>query len=147
MRRSAMSQKLVEYFNKQPRLGCLSTAAKDGSVNSAYFGSIRMIDEATVTIGLGRNRTLSNLQENPNAVFLIMEPGPTAPEWKGLRIYLEMTECYTSGPKLDEKRGEVAQRIGAETAKRMIQAAAYFRVTRIRPLMDMGQSWEKAIGG
>ncbi len=34
-----MSSKLMEYFNKQPRLGTLSTASRDGKVNSAYFGN------------------------------------------------------------------------------------------------------------
>jgi hypothetical protein len=40
-----MSAKLVDYFNKIPRLGTLSTASKAGKVNVAYFGSARMIDE------------------------------------------------------------------------------------------------------
>jgi hypothetical protein len=146
-RRNAMSSKLVEYFNRQPRLGSLSTASKEGKVNAATFGSIRMIDEKTATMGLGNNRTLANLQENPYAVFFIMEPGPTAPEWKGVRVYLKMIECRTSGPKLDEKRAEIGQVIGEEMAKKMIHAAAFFEVQEVRPLMDMGQGWEKAIGG
>ena len=57
-----MSGKLVEYFNKQPRLGSLSTASKEGKVNAATFGSIRMIDEKTATMGLGNNRTLAALR-------------------------------------------------------------------------------------
>jgi len=70
-----MPSNLTAYFNKQPRLGTLSTSSKDGKVNSAYFGSPYMIDEKTIIMGLTRNRTLSHLQENPNAVFVIMEPG------------------------------------------------------------------------
>ncbi|MBP8626472.1 MAG: pyridoxamine 5'-phosphate oxidase family protein, partial [Syntrophorhabdales bacterium] len=72
-----MSQRLMEYFNKQPRLGCLSTSNKEGRVNVAYFGSPRMIDEKTITMGLGKNRTFAYLQENPYGVFMIMEPGKT----------------------------------------------------------------------
>ena len=56
-RRVKMSAKLMEYFNKQPRLGTLSTADKAGNVNVAYFGSPRMVDEKTVFMGLGKNRT------------------------------------------------------------------------------------------
>ena len=48
-----MSEKLMEYFNKQPRLGTLSTAGKDGKVNVAYFGSPRMTDPKTVFHGFG----------------------------------------------------------------------------------------------
>jgi hypothetical protein len=74
----------MDYFNKQPRLGTLSTASKDGKVNSAYFGSPYMIDEKTIIMGLTKNRTLDYLQENPNAVFTIIEPGKTMSVWKGV---------------------------------------------------------------
>jgi len=37
-----MSKKLMKYFNKQPRLGCMSTSGKDGKVNVACFGSPHM---------------------------------------------------------------------------------------------------------
>ncbi len=70
-----MSDRLMEYFNKQPRIGTLSTANKEGRVDSAVFGSPRMIDKKTVVMALGEGRTLEYLQENPHAVFLIMEPG------------------------------------------------------------------------
>ena len=51
-----MSKELMQYFNKQPRLGTLSTAGKDGKVNAAYFGSPAMTDEKTVSMGLGKGR-------------------------------------------------------------------------------------------
>lgn len=91
-----MSSKLMAYFNQQPRIGTLSTSGSDGKVNSAYFGSPYMIDEKTIVMGLTRNRTLSYLQENPNAVFMIMEPGRALSEWKGLRIYVRMTGIATA---------------------------------------------------
>jgi hypothetical protein len=140
-----MSNKLMEYFNKQPRLGTLSTASKDGKVNAAYFGSPTMTDEKTVSMGLGNNRTLKNLQENPSAVFMIMEPGEKLTDWKGVRVYLKMTECHTSGRKLDEKRGQIAKKVGAETANKMIHAAVTFEVQEVRPIVDFGQTWEKSI--
>jgi len=87
-----MNAKLMEYFNKQPRLGCMSTSGKDGKVNVACFGSPRMVDEKTVVMALRKNRTFDNLRENPNAVFMIMEPGKTSSEWKGIRVYLKMKE-------------------------------------------------------
>src|SRR5512135_52797 len=107
-----MSTSLMEYFNKQPRLGVLSTANKEGQVNSAYFGSPRMIDETTIIMSLAKNRTFANLQENPNACYLIMEPGKIMPEWKGVRIYLEMKECQTSGDKVDMMRKQIIERAG-----------------------------------
>jgi hypothetical protein len=139
-----MSKELMEYFNKQPRLGVLSTANKDGKVDSAYFGSLRMIDQKTVVMGLGKNRTLANLQENPYACYLIMEPGQKLPEWKGVRVYLKMTDCDTSGEKLAVMKARIAEAAG-ENAAKMIHAAVTFEIQEIRPLADFGQGWEKSI--
>ena len=78
-------KEVMELFNKQPRIGTLSTAGKDGDVNVAIFGSPQMIDENTVVMGIGKNRSFQNLQENPKAVFIVMEPGATVTDWKGCR--------------------------------------------------------------
>ena len=40
-----------------------------------------MTDEKTVVMGLGKNRTLACLQQNPHAVYLIMER--EQPSWTG----------------------------------------------------------------
>jgi hypothetical protein len=139
-----MSEKLMEYFNKSPRLGTLSTADKSGKVNSAYFGSPRMMDEKTIFMGLGNNRTFANLQENPKAVFMVMEPGKTIMDWKGVRIYVKMIDCQTSGKKLDQLKAAVAKHAG-ENAAQMMHAAVTFEIVEIRPLADFGQGWEKSI--
>jgi len=140
-----MSAKLMDYFNKQPRLGSLSTSGKDGKVDVAYFGSPRMTDEKTVVIALGNNRTLANLQENPYAVFMIMEPAQTMTEWKGVRVYLKMKEIQTSGPALEQFRAQIAQFAG-EAAAKALYAYVAFELYEIRPFADFGQGWEKSIG-
>jgi len=139
-----MPGKLMDYFNKAPRLGTLSTASRKGNVNAAVFGSPRMVDEKTVVMGLGRDRSLEYLQENPNAVFLIMEPGKSLAEWKGIRVYLKMKTAATSGPKLDDYKIQMAKAFGPDAAN-MVHAAVTFEVTEVRPLVDMGQGWEKSI--
>ncbi len=139
-----MSAKLIEYFNKQPRLGGLSTAGKDGKVNIAYFLSPRMIDEKTVVMAIGNNRTFANLLQNPYAAFMIFEPGMTISDWKGVRIYLKMKEYQTSGEKVEMMRAQVAQLAGEEPAK-MVHAAVTFEVQEIRPLVDFGQGWAQSI--
>jgi hypothetical protein len=139
-----MSERLMEYFNKQPRLGTLSTADSSGKVNSAYFGSPRMVDEKTIFMGLGNNRTFANLQENPNAMFMVMEPGKSIMDWKGVRIYVTMIDCQTSGKKLDQLKAAVAKNAG-ENAAKMMHAAVTFEIHEIRPLADFGQGWEKSI--
>jgi hypothetical protein len=139
-----MASKLMDYFNKQPRIGVLSTSSKDGKVDSAVFGSPNMIDEKTVVIATGKNRTFSNLQENPYAMFLIMEPAANIMDWKGIRVYLKMKESATSGEMLDMIKSQIAKIAGEEAAK-MIYATATFEIVELRPIVDMGQGWEKSI--
>jgi len=139
-----MYGKLLDYFNKRPRIGTLSTANNELKVNTAVFGTPWMTDEKTVVMGLGANRTFANLQENPNAVFMIVEPGETVADWKGIRVYLKMTDCQTLGKKLDEVKSEVAKRLG-ENASKIIHAAVTFEIQEIRPVADFGQGWEKSI--
>ena len=140
----AVSKKLMEFFNKQPRIGTLSTASKDGKVNVAYFESPRMIDESRVTMAVRRNRTFANLHENPYAVFMILEQRKASSQWKGLRVYVKMTDCQTSGEPLESMKVAIAGVAGAEAAMSMY-AAVTFEIQDIRPLMDVGQGWEESI--
>lgn len=139
-----MPSKLMDYFNKSPRIGTLSTADTAGNVDSAIFGSPRMTDEKTVVMGLGQNRTLRNLQQNPKAVFLIVEPGKEFLDWKGVRVYLKVQDLATSGPVLDNFKADMAKVAGEEAAA-MVHAVVRFAVTNVRPLIDMGQGWEQSI--
>jgi hypothetical protein len=139
-----MVEKLAEYFNKQPRIGIISTSSKDGKVDSAVYGSPQMIDENTVIVALAKGRTFANLQENPNATFMIMEQGPGILDWKGIRVYLRLKEYVTSGPQLDMYKSQMAKIVGEQAAD-MIKVLATFEVTEVRPLLDFGQGWEKSI--
>ncbi|MDD1700552.1 MAG: pyridoxamine 5'-phosphate oxidase family protein [Methanoregula sp.] len=139
-----MPSKLMEYFNKSPRIGSLSTADKAGNVDSGIFGSPRMTDDRTVVMGLGKNRTLANLQQNPHAVYLIMEPGASIMDWKGIRVYLKAQNIAISGPVLETFKAQMAKVAGEEAAK-MIYATVSFLVTEVRPIIDMGQGWEKSV--
>jgi hypothetical protein len=139
-----MEGRLMEYFNRQPRMGCMSTSGKDGKVNVACFGSPRMIDDKTVVMAVRRNRTFENLQENPNAVFMIMEPAKTSLEWKGVRVYLKMKGYETSGENLERARVQAAKAVGEEAA-RALDAVVTFEIGEVRPIIDTGQGWEKSI--
>ena len=139
-----MSGKLMEYFNKQPRLGVISTSSKNGLADCAVYGSPQMIDEKTVIVALARGRTFANLVENPHAVYMIMEPGTGILDWKGIRVYLKMLEYAESGPKLETYKSQMARVLG-EQAAGMIAVLATFEVTEVRPLIDFGQGWQKAV--
>jgi len=73
-----------------------------------------------------------------------MEPGAGILDWKGIRVYLKMQEYADSGPKLENYKSQMAKIVG-EQAAGMIAVLATFEVTEVRPLIDFGQGWEKAI--
>lgn len=129
-------QEVMEIFNKSPRIGTLSTADRKGEVNVAVFGSPQMIDENTVVMGIGRNRSFRNLQENPHAAFIIVEPGKTMMDWKGVRVYLEVMDIETGGGFFEEVRDGISRAAGKAVAD-MIHAAIRFRVTEVRPVVDL----------
>lgn len=139
-----MPSNLIDYFNKSPRLGVLSTSSTDGRINTAVFGSPQMTDEKTVIAATADNRTFANLRENPYAMYTIMETGESITEWKGIRVYMKLKEYATSGELLDMIRSEAAKFVGEEGAK-MIYACLTFEIYEVRPLVDLGQGWEKSI--
>jgi pyridoxamine 5'-phosphate oxidase-like protein len=131
------AQNLMDLFNKRPRIGTLSTASAKGEVNVAVFGSPQMIDENTVVMGIGANRSFKNLQENPRAVFIVMEPGETVTDWKGARVYLEAIAIETGGGFYEQIRENIEKAAG-KAAAAMIKAAVRFKITELRPIVDMG---------
>lgn len=65
-------------------------------------------------------------------------------QWHGVRIYLTMTDCQTSGEALENIRSKIALVAGEEAAK-MTHAAVVFKVQEIGPVADFGQEWENSI--
>jgi hypothetical protein len=128
---------LMELFNKYPRIGALATANKEGDVNVAVFGSPRMVDEETIVMGIGNNRSYRNLQRNPKAVFIVMEPGETVMDWKGARVYLEAVDLATDGEFYNQTKQNITKSSGVQAVK-MIQAAVRFKITEVRPIVDLG---------
>jgi hypothetical protein len=129
-------KELMALFNTYPRIGTLATANKMGEPNVAVFGSPRMIDENTVVMGIGNNRTFRNLERNPKAVFIVMEPGQSVMDWKGARVYLEAVDMETEGAFFDQIKHDIAKVAGQQAAD-MIHAAIRFTIAGVRPLVDM----------
>jgi predicted pyridoxine 5'-phosphate oxidase superfamily flavin-nucleotide-binding protein len=55
-------KEVMKMFNRQSRIGALATSNKNGDVNAAVFGSPQMIDEETVIMAIGDNRSFQYLQ-------------------------------------------------------------------------------------
>ncbi len=130
-----INKEVFEIVNKAGRVGVLGTADKKGQPNTAYFGSLRLMDDQSVVLGLGNNRSLKNLEENPLAVLFCVTESPVGFQTPGLRLYLKIREIQKSGPLYDAVKAAIAAHAG-EGAAKMIVAAAAFDVTEIRKLVD-----------
>lgn len=132
-----INKDIIEIVNKAGRIGTLGTANKLGQPNVAYFGSPQLSEDGTIVMGLGNNRTLRNLEENPLAVFCCIAASPVTFTTPGYRLYLKVREIQKEGPIIDSVKKAIAERAGAQAAK-MIAAGVVFDVTEIRPLVAMG---------
>lgn len=117
--------------------GFLATSDKDGRCDIACISSLQFSDSETMTMLTGNNRTLSNLKQNPNAAF-ITDRGDTMETTEGCRVYIEMTDIVEEGPVIEKGRQMIEQTVNAEAAA-LITAFVTFKVTEVRPLIDMGQ--------
>ena len=127
-------KQIMKMFNRQTRIGALATSNKQGDVNTAVFGSPRMIDEDTVIMAIGDNRSFQYLQENPKASFIVVEPGETPTDWKGARLYLEMDSFERYGELLDSLRSKIRKAAGNKSADAIV-AAIRFKIKDFRPLI------------
>jgi hypothetical protein len=125
---------VMKMFNKQSRIGALATSNKNGDVNVAVFGSPKMIDEETIIMAIGDNRSYQYLQENPKASFIVIEPGASRAEWKGVRLYLEASEFERYGEVLDSFREKI-RKVAGNTSANAIKAAIRFKIVDVRPLI------------
>ncbi len=125
---------LLEIFAEHAT-GTLSTADSQGKVDAAVFGSCRLIDDNTVAVGLGNNRTLANLKSNPHATLLFATPSPSVFSWQGARIYLELKELVDTGSLFDEMIAEIERKAG-KMAARTIKTVSTFSITEVRPIVD-----------
>ncbi len=92
--------KLSEYFENSKGMGILSTADKEGKVNSAIYGRPYFIEEDTVAFIAADRLTHANLQTNPSAVYLFKEQN----SYEGKRLYLIKIREEKDSPLIDEIR-------------------------------------------
>ena len=123
-----INDEIIEIANKPGRIGVLATASSDGEPNVAYFGSPQLKTDGTLVMGLGDNRTLKNLEENPKAVFFVITESPVSIQTPGYRLYLKSETIEKEGAILDSVRERIAQHAG-EQAAQMIKAGAVFSIT------------------
>lgn len=127
---------LMEQFNRQPRLGTLATSDGEGKVNNAVFSALQMVDEQTVMMAIGDNRSYAYLKRNPRAAFIFFEPAESPFDWQGARVYLKMEQAAENGPAFEQMVAIVRQMAGDQAADN-VRAAVTFSIEEVRPLIDM----------
>lgn len=132
-----ITKEIIEVVNKPGRVGTLGTANKSGQPDVAYFGSPRLLDDGTLVMGLGNNRSLKNLEENPLAVFFCVAESPVTFKTPGYRLYFKVREIQREGALLDGIKDAIGKAAGPDATK-MIVAAVSFEVTEVRPLVAWG---------
>ena len=132
-----ITQEVMDMINAPERIGVLATSDDQGRPNVAYFGSLRMNPDKSMTMGLGNNRTLANLKTNGVAAFMCLSAAPVAFDTPAARLYLKVKDIDTDGPVLAAVRDAIAAKAG-EAAAQMISAGVTFEVTEVRGLVDMG---------
>ena len=131
-------KELMEQFNNPARMGTLSTSDGEGNLNAAVFNSLQMVDENTVAMAIGDNRSLANMRKHPKAVSLFFEPDPNPFAWKGARLYLDVVDIEEEGDLFDSLVVFVRRAAGDQAAQG-IKAAITFKITDVRTLIDSGQ--------
>ena len=112
-----ISKEIFDIVNKPGRVGILGTADKQGQPNTAYFGSLRLMEDNTVVLGLMNNRSLKNLEENPLAVLFCVTESPVSFTTPWYRLYLKAKVIDKEGPLLARVKKAIAEHASEDAAK------------------------------
>lgn len=129
-----LDQQVMEVVNMPGRIGVVATTDRQGRPNVAYFGSARVLPDGNLILALGNNRTLDNLEQNPNAVLLVLKESPVTFNTPGWRLYLKVLAIQKEGEALESMRRNIAKAVGSGAAE-AIKAAVIFDITEVRQLI------------
>jgi len=118
---------LKDYFENARGIGVMSTADKEGKVNSAIYSRPHFLEDGSIAFIMRDRLTYHNLQSNPHAAFLFMEEGPG---YKGKRLYLSKTR--------EEENGELVRSLSRRkynNDKSGTRFLVVFQVENILPLI------------
>ena len=118
--------KLSEYFESAKGYGVLATADSAGKVDAALYARPHFMDEETIAFIMADRLTHNNLQSNPHAAYLFIEPGE---KLSGKRLFLTKIK--------EEKDSELLYAIrrksyGNDKGGRYL---VYFKIDKILPLI------------
>jgi hypothetical protein len=121
---------LKDYFESNTGVGVLSTADRDGRVDSAIYSRPHLIENGTVAWIMRDRLSHSNLQSNPHASFLFKEDGDG---YNGKRLFLTKVGEEQNTERLQSlRRRKSAYKDGED------RFLVFFKVDRELPLVGGG---------
>lgn len=124
---------LKSYFEKNKGFGVISTADKDGRVDSAVFSRPHVMEDGTIAFIMNDNLTHHNLQSNPRAAYLFRE---TADGYKGKRFFLtKISEEKDSELLMQLKRRVYPQDKDLKRPRFLV----FFKIEKELPLIGPGE--------
>ncbi|KFO69009.1 hypothetical protein ER57_00270 [Smithella sp. SCADC] len=132
-----MSETVKKCLETEGKTSMLATSDKSGKVNVAMFGSLMLVDDSSVLVMLGDNRSFSNLKENPQAACIITLPGKGGMATQGCRLYMKVRTIQEEGEKFKEVKEKIRAKIGGGAD--MLMHLVMFDIVEARPILDLGQ--------
>ena len=127
---SEKNMDLKTYFESNKGIGILSTADRDGKVNSAVYSRPHVMENGELAFIMRERLTHRNILENPHAAYLFIEEGKG---YKGRRFHLTKTHEETDTPLLQTLR----RRTFPEDSKKEAEHRylVFFRIDQELPLI------------
>jgi hypothetical protein len=121
---------LSEYFEHVRGTGVLSTADREGRVNSAVYARPHVMEDGTLAFIMTARLTRRNVEENPHAAYLFLEDGA---ERAGIRLGLTKIG-ESEDPDLIARLRRRSYSAEDESSMGKLRLV-YFRVEHQRPLV------------
>jgi hypothetical protein len=132
-----ISETVKKCLETEGKTSMLATSDKSGKVNVAMFGSLMLVDDSSVLVMLGDNRSFSNLKENPQAACIITLPGKGGMATQGCRLYMKVRTIQEEGEKFKEVKEKIRAKIGGGAD--MLMHLVMFDIVEARLILDFGQ--------
>lgn len=127
---SEKTMDLKTYFESNKGMGILSTADRDGKVNSAVYSRPHVMENGEIAFIMRERLTHRNILENPHAAYLFIEEGTG---YKGKRFHLTKTHEESDTPLLQTLRRRTFPDDPKKEAEH--RYLVFFRIDRELPLI------------
>jgi hypothetical protein len=124
---------LKNYFENTKGFGVISTADKEGHVDSAVYSRPHIMEDGTIAFIMLDRLTHHNLQSNPRAAYLFRE---AAEGYKGKRFFLTKVREEKDSELLLKLRRRVYPKDKEQQGPKFL---VFFKIEKELPLIGPGE--------